>query len=118
MDGGDGPPGAWEPVWEGRGEIEARMVADGLRDAGIDAVPRGSYSPQFIAPMLTLSMWSVWVREEGVDDARAYFVDHDLEEGLLAADPPDDMASRARLVIGLMLLLALGVVAFGLWNAR
>lgn len=84
--------GDWETVWQGRGEIEAELVAAGLRHAGINAVPQGGSSAKYVVPPMHLVAWRV----EDLDDARDYLRGHDLADGLVEPEAPDDFASRAR----------------------
>lgn len=112
-----GRPGEWVRAWNGAHESDAEIIAGALRAEGIDAVARGDeaaryYAPAPLAPSLHAA-WSVWVREGDFHAAIAHLEATDATRGAISA--PDDFASRARVVFGLMLLLVIGCALFALW---
>jgi hypothetical protein len=106
---------AWEAVWQGNGEAQAQIVADGLGVRGIRARIQGARPIDGLPHAFQVNTWAVVVPTQQAAEARDVLLDRGEAAGIVAA--ADGSAAEKRATLRFVLLLAASVVAFALLMA-
>lgn len=105
-------PPAWEPVWQGNGEAQATIVADGLEAGGIGARIQGARQIDGLPHAFQRNTWAVFVASDNAPRARDVLRDRGESAGIVEGGGLDDKDWKATWkFVG---LLALGCVAVAL----
>jgi hypothetical protein len=89
--------GGWEPVWQGNGEAQARIVADGLGASGFRARTQGARPTEGLPHAFQLNTWAVFVPVGEADRARDRL--RDQGESAAIIDGASNWASESRLTL-------------------
>jgi hypothetical protein len=106
---------AWEPVWQGNGEAQAQIVADGLGQYGIRARVQGARPIQGLPSAFQLNTWAVIVPLAQAETARARLREQGEGSSVVTGSGPT-MSDRAA-TLRFALLLALACLGVGLFVA-
>ena len=104
------PP--WEPVWQGNGEAQATIVADGLRAGGMEARIQGARQTDGLPHMFQMDTWAVFVPSEEAGEARQAL--RETGEGSGVVEGGGFSSSDWKATWRFVALLAAGVVAVAL----
>jgi len=107
------PP--WEPVWQGNGEAQAHIVAEGLGVRGIRARIQGARPIDGLPHAFQVNTWAVVVPVQQAAEARDVLLDRGEAAGIISAGTQDAAGRRATLRF--VALLAAAVVGFALLMA-
>lgn len=110
-------PAGWEPVWQGNGEAQAQIVADGLASRGIRARTQGARQAGGGLPhAFQLNTWAVVVPVKQAAQARSVLRSLGEEAGIVhgggqsAADRRATLGFFALVVVGCVLLTILAAL--------